>query len=242
MAEKAKGQKPQHTSKRAKPRIRTADAVLGVLLLALSVCGMLGIWHQGSVLAGRLKDPAARTEAVTRCLLPFALAETPAFTSPEELSDPDFLTLAAWSMICGGRLSGYPETDGMRIVPEADLTAAGNTLLGTARQPEYKTIGFTDEIRFYYDEPKKSWILPEAPQWFGSQPVIRAMRPENGGYTVEADYMPELPAWSEQEPEITASATFTVSEQDGTWQVTSLQFAGEADSEAETEASGTTAE
>lgn len=90
-------------------------------------------------------------------------------------------------MICDGALSGYPEENGLRIVPEDDLTAAGNARLGTSRQPEYKTIGFTDDIRFYYDEPKKSWILPESPQWFGREPVIREMYSENGGYTVEAD-------------------------------------------------------
>ena len=227
MAEKAK---ERHVSKSKKPRIQAADAVLGAVLLVLSVCGIAGLVHQGRTLAHRLGKAAAREEAVMQCLLPFALAETPAFDAPDALSDADFLTLAAWSMICDGSLSGYPEENGLRIVPEEDLTAAGNLRLGTARQPENKTIGFTDEIRFYYDEPKKSWVLPEAPQWFGCQPVIRSIRSENGGYTVEADYLQEQPAWSEHAPEITAEATFTLCESDGIWQVQSLQFA-DADAE-----------
>lgn len=230
-------QSPKRSAaKSAKPRIRTADAVLGAVLLVLSVCGMLGILHQGSVLAGRLKNPAARTEAAAKCLLPFALAGTPAFDSPDELSDPEFLTLAAWAMIADGSLSGYPETEGLRIVPAADLVAAGNQRLGTARNPECRTVGFTDEIRFYYDEPKKSWMLPDAPQWFGCQPVIREIQSEGSRYTIRADYIPELPAWSKQQPETAAEASFTVCESDGTWQVTALEFSGEPAQSAENQA------
>lgn len=232
MAEKAK---ERHASKSKKTRIQAADAVLGAVLLVLSVCGIAGLVHQGRTLAHRLGKAAAREEAVTQCLLPFALAETPAFDAPDALSDADFLTLAAWSMICDGALSGYPEQDGLRIVPEDDLTAAGNARLGTSRQPEYKTIGFTDDIRFYYDEPKKSWILPEAPRWFGREPVIREMRSENGGYTVAADLMQAQPAWLKHAPETAASAVFTVCEQDGIWQVTALHYAGEAESEPDAE-------
>ena len=240
MTEKAKERNPQHASKSMKTRIKTADAILGAVLLALSVCGIAGLVHQGRSLAQRLGKTSAREAAVTQCLLPFALAETPAFDAPEALSDSDFLTLAAWSMICDGALSGYPEENGLRIVPEDDLTAAGNARLGTSRQPEYKTIGFTDDIRFYYDEPKKSWILPESPQWFGREPVIREMYSENGGYTVEADLMQAQPAWSKQAPETAASAVFTVCEQDGIWQVTALHYAGEPESEPETEPAETT--
>ena len=117
-----------------------------------------------------------------------------------------------------------------------ERNAAGNLRLGTSREPECKTIAFTEEIRFYYDEPKKSWILPEAPQWFGNLPQITEMHTENGVSTVTADYVPEQPAWSHSAPEPAAQAVFTVTEFDGIRQITSLHFAGEAeaDSAAET--------
>ena len=220
--------------KSAGTRIRTSDAVLGAVLVVLSACGIIGIVRQVRMLAKRLREPDARIAAVTECLLPFALADTPAFAAPEELSDSDFLTLAAWTMISGGSLSDYPETDGLRIVPEDDLIAAGNARLGTERKPECKTIGFTDKIRFYYDEPKKSFMLPDAPMWFGPQPVITEVRPENGTFTVKADYMPELPAWSALQPEAAASAVFTVCESDGAWQVSALQFSDAPDTAPET--------
>ena len=144
-------------------------------------------------------------------------------------------------MICDGSLSGYPEENGLRIVPAEALIAAGNSRLGTARSPECKTIGFTDEIRFYYDEPKKSWILPEAPQWFGALPQITGIHAENGVYTVTAEYIPEQPAWSHTEPDIAAEAVFTVSESGGIRQVTALHFSGSEES-AESEAAADTAE
>ena len=223
-------QAPQR-QKPKQPRIKTSDAILGAILVLLSLCGIVSLVHQGSVLAKRARESAAPEHAIAQELLPFALADTPAFDDPAALSDPDFLTLCAWSMIADDKLSGYPEQDGLRIVPAEDLIAAGNLRLGTAREPECKTIAFTEEIRFYYDEPKKSWILPDAPLWFGNLPQITEMHTENGVSTVTADYVPEQPAWSHSAPEPAAQAVFTVTESDGIRQITSLHFAEDAETD-----------
>ena len=48
MTEKAKERNTQHASKSMKTRIKTADAILGAVLLALSVCGIAGLVHHNS--------------------------------------------------------------------------------------------------------------------------------------------------------------------------------------------------
>lgn len=226
--------KPQPRKQRY---VRLRDAAVGLVLL---VFAGIGIWSAAArcLAAYRAKkDNSAQLAAVRQCILPLALMDMPSFESPDELTDEQFLTAAVWALIADGGLADYPTDTNLCTVPASAVAAAGNARFGTSRQPEYKTIGFTDLLRFYYDADQQCYLLPADPRFFGNLPEIGACkRTSDGLYAVSAVYRPEQPVWYQTEAPVVRHAELTMRQDAESWQILSLKTdAPEPDAEASEE-------
>jgi len=197
-----------------KPKTRTRDVIVGVLLVLLAAYGVCALVLRGIAYADRLRaDDNTQHEAVAACILPLVVIDMPEFEDPGALSDDQFLTAAIWAAVTSGKLSDYPESFDMHTVPAADLIAEGNRLFAVNRSPACHTIGFSGDLRFYYDAETDSYLLPANPELFTYVPVIREMtETETGQYLVTADYQAEQPSWKTDAPKTVKTMQFTVQE------------------------------
>ncbi|MCR4759193.1 MAG: hypothetical protein K5705_02765 [Oscillospiraceae bacterium] len=221
--------------KRRKTRQR--ETVFGLVLLVLSVIGICTLVQRGMAFAAAHKNGAAEKAALTQCILPLTLADTPSFESPDALTDEQFLTAAVWAMIADGKLADYPADAGLCTVPASDVTAAGNARFGTVRQPEHRTVGFHELIRFYYDPDQQCYFLPVQTQYLGNLPEITACTAEQDVYRVKAVCRPDQPAWAGTEAPVVKQAEFVLKRSGGAWRILSMKTdAPDADENAASQA------
>ena len=182
---------------------------------------------------GRIAEKPYRIRVIDRNVytveeLCYSIAQCASFL------DEDFMD---WALIADGGLADYPTDTNLCTVPASAVAAAGNARFGTSRQPEYKTIGFTDLLRFYYDADQQCYLLPADPRFFGNLPEIETCsRTSDGLYAVSAVYRPEQPVWYQTEAPVVRHAELTMRQDADSWQILSLKTdAPEPDAEASEE-------
>ena len=210
------------------------EAAAGLVLLLFACIGLCAL-IRGGIRTFRERR-GAQNAAVTQCILPLCVMDMPSFASPDALTDEQFLTAAVWAFITDGRLADYPTDTNLCTVPAAEIAKAGNARFGTERKPEYRTVGFTDTLRFYYDADRDSYLLPADPRWFGNLPEVQRCTEQDGLYTVQVVCRPEQPSWYQTEAPVVRNSTFTLKQAHGSWQIVALQTdAPDAQNDQETE-------
>ena len=199
------------------------DGIAGILLVLLAIVGILGLIQCGIFWGRQLTNAEdSRTAAIRETVLPLVLIDQADFDSPDDLTDEQFLTASVWMLIADGQLYRYPLNFEMREIPAADVTAAGNRRFGTSRKPAYKTIGFTGDLRFYYDQQTGNYLVPADPQLFTYIPEITALNDTEDGVEAEVLYRAEMPAWQAEEgmPARTVkTVVYTLTKSGEKWQV-----------------------
>ncbi len=219
----------------AKPQRRTLrEAAFGLALLLFALIGLFSLARTG--IRSAKERSSTKNAAVTQCILPLCVMDMPSFETPDDLTDQQFLTAAVWAFITDGRLAEYPSDTNLCTVPAAEIVKAGNLRFGTARQPECRTVGFTDALRFYYDADQDSFLLPADPRYFGNLPEVQSVTEQNGLYTVSVVCRPEQPSWYQTEAPVVRHSEFIMKQAHGTWQIAALHTdAPDAQNEEETE-------
>lgn len=207
---------------------RTRDILAGLVLVLLAAYGLFALVQRGIDRARLLGSDTAAEDAVRETLLPLVLTDTPGFADPSELTDDQFMTAAIWAAITQGRLAEFPQSFDMYTVPAETLVTIGNRLFAVNRDPSCHTIGFSGELRFYYDAEADTYLLPADPELFTYEPVIREMTEQpDGQYLVTVDYAAEQPAWNTAEPRIIKTMQYTMQHGDGGWAVRASQQVSE---------------
>ena len=204
------------------------DGIAGAVLVLLAAVGIIGLVQCGIFWGKRLSEEHAdpRIEQIQAAVLPLVLTDQADFDSPDDLTDEQFLTAAVWMLIADEKLGSYPLNFEMRVIPAADVTAAGNRRFGTSRQPEYKTIGFTSDLRFYYDKETGSYLVPGDPQLFTYIPEITALTDTETGVDAEVRYLAEQPAWKHAEPSEVKSVRYSLTKSGENWQIRQVHQTG----------------
>lgn len=217
------------TDSRRTQRMRTRDALVGLFLTVFAVIGVIAVLRRVILLTGNLRKANSQETAVMERLLPLVLMDIPDFQSPDELSDEAFLTAAIWESVTADRLAAYPENYGMCTVPAGEIIAAGNALFGSTRAPVCKTIGFTGDLRFYYDAEQNAYVLPQEPVLFTYEPVLTALtEAADGSFQATVEYFAEQPHWKHTaQTEPVKTVAFTVAKVGTIWQVRAAHLESE---------------
>lgn len=201
------------------------DAAVGAVMTVLAIIGLItsaAKLAQWVSTRSNLRQKQLK-QAVTDTVLPFVIIDQPDFDSPEMLTDAQFLTASIWCMITDGRISHYPENLGMHMVPCSDITAAGNLRFGSARTPEYQTVSFNGDVRFYFDKEQGCYLVPSDLKLFSYEPVIAELHEAGNTVTAEVRYQAEQPAWQTPQEEIVKTVDYTLVKNGETWQVCSVK-------------------
>ncbi len=204
------------------------DPIVGAILVILSLVGIAALVQTGISLGKRCfaEQPDPLPDALCRAVLPLVLIDQPDFDEPEALTDDQFLSAAVISLMTGQRLAGYPDNLGMRVVPAADIAAAGEQLFGTMRTPEYRTFGIGGEVRCYYDREQDSYLIPASSRLFTYEPKVTEYRTEGDTVTANVEYYAEQPAWQTGAAEYIKTVEYTLRRAGDVWQIRAAQQVG----------------
>ena len=198
-------------------------AVFGVIFSLLACVGLVTVIAKGISLFNSYSSGESRKDGFKEILYPAVIMDIESFNSPAELPSEQILTAAIWSMIMtDGVTEQYELTFDVVMIPAADVESYAVKLFGD-NLPEltHTTVG-PSESRFYYNEETKSYNVPVAPVTYTYTPEIKAATKNGDEYTIEVDYIDELPAWLPKTS--SKSVMFTLSENNGEYQLKSMKI------------------
>lgn len=200
------------------------DTVVGAILVMLSLIGIAALVQCGIAFGRRqlAEQPDTLPDELSRAVLPLVLIDQPDFDDPDALTDEQFLSAAVISLMTENRLADYPDNLGMRVIPAADITAAGEKLFGSARTPEYRTFGISGEVRCYYDKEQQSYLIP-SPRLFTYEPKVTDYNSADGTVTAKVAYYAEQPAWQTGSAEYIKTVEYTLVRAEDAWQIRAVR-------------------
>lgn len=203
-------------------------AVFGVIFTVLAVVGLITV-VKGSILYIRsFTAGESRMNSFSEVIYPAVIMDIDSFESPSELSSEQIISAALWSLVMSeDEMAKYEETFDVISVPAVDVEAYAAKLFGSSVPGlTHATVG-SGELKFYYNEESKAYNVPVKPITFTYEPSIKSVAKSGNNYTVEVDYINELPSWMEEiESEadlIAKTVEFRLTETNGQYHIVGMK-------------------
>lgn len=208
---------------------RTLYAAAGFIFSVLACIGLVSLIVTGSRFFGSSSSGTTGKKAMEKVIYPAVIMDIPSFSKPSELSSNQIITAAIWSLVMDkDAVNKYERTFDVITVPAVDVESYAAKLFGSELPAfEHGNAG-PSEARFYYSEENKSYNIPIRPVTFTYSPRIKSVSRSGNEYTLEVDYMDELPEWV---GEVSSKSVryVLVSTNDG-YQIKSMAVLSQADS------------
>ena len=170
--------------------------VFGVVFAVLACVGLITVIAKSIDLFSSFTSGSSKKSGFADVVYPAVIMDIESFDDPTQLTSDQVITAAIWSMIMtDGTLDQYEKTFDVVRVPAVDVESYAVKLFGDDL-PEltHTTVG-PAESRFYYNEEKESYNVPLTPVTFTYAPEIKSVTKNGSDYTVDVDYVDELPEW-----------------------------------------------
>ncbi len=196
--------------------------VLGVIFAALACVGLVTVIGKGIGFASRFASGESQKEKFAKAVYPAVIMDISDFQQPSELTSDQVITAAIWSMVMtDGALDKYERNFDVVTIPAVDVEAAAVKLFGDGLTELTHTNVGTGDAKFYYSEEKKSYNIQVHPIVYSYAPDIKSVTKNGNEYTVNVDYINELPSWLERTS--TKSVVFTLVETSDGYQIRSMK-------------------
>lgn len=196
--------------------------VLGVIFAALACVGLVTVIGKGIGFASRFASGESQKEKFAKAVYPAVIMDISDFQQPSELTSDQVITAAIWSMVMtDGALDKYERNFDVVTIPAVDVEAAAVKLFGDGLPELTHTNVGTGDAKFYYSEEKKSYNIQVHPIVYSYAPDIKSVTKNGNEYTVNVDYINELPSWLERTS--TKSVVFTLVETSDGYQIRSMK-------------------
>lgn len=201
-------------------------AVLGVIFAVFAVIGIITVAGKGIKMFRSFTSGEVKKDGFTEVIYPAVIMDIDTFDSPSELSSEQLITAAIWSIIMDeDKVSKYPLNAGGDTISISayDVEAQAVELFGTDHQPfEHTTVGRV-EPRFFYDTETGAYNVKVKPIIFTYEPEIKSIVKSGSNYTVQVDYIDELPAWMDKS--VAKSVEYSLTEnENGTYRINSMHI------------------
>lgn len=175
---------------------RALYTAAGVLFSLLACVGLVSLILMGSRFFGRFSSGDSGKKAMEDVIYPAVIMDIDAFSKPSELTSNQIITAAIWSLVMDkDAVKKYERTFDVITVPATDVETYAVKLFGSELPAfEHGNAG-PSEARFYYSEENKSYNIPVRPVTFTYSPRIKSVSRSGNEYTLDVDYMDELPEW-----------------------------------------------
>jgi len=208
---------------------RTLYTIAGLLFSVLACIGLVSVILFGGRFFGRYSSGDTGKRAMSKVIYPAVIMDIPAFSKPSDLSSNQIITAAIWSLVMDkDAVNKYERTFDVITVPAVDVESYAAKLFGSELPAfEHGNAG-PSEARFYYSEENKSYNIPVRPVTFTYLPRIKSVSRSGNEYTLEVEYLEELPEWCDES--IKKTVRYVLADTSEGYQIKSMQVLSQTDS------------
>lgn len=203
-------------------------AVFGVIFTILAVVGLVTVVKSGIIYIRSFTAGESKMDSFTEIIYPAVIMDIDSFENPSELSSEQLISAALWSLVMSEEeMAKYEETFDVISVPAIDVEAYAAELFGSSLPGiTHGTVG-SGELKFYYNEETKAYNVPVRPITFTYKPSIKSVAKSGSNYTIEVDYINELPSWMKEdevsEDSIAKTVEFRLTETNGQYHIVGMR-------------------
>ncbi|WP_303796198.1 hypothetical protein [Ruminococcus flavefaciens] len=204
------------------PKKRRLYTVLGVVLTVFAVIGIIATIAKGIGFAKSFTSGEVKKDSFTQMIYPGAIMDIEPFSDPSQLTSEQVITATIWSIIMDdSKVSKYELTLDTVSIPDVDVEKYAVELFGENIPAfEHATVGPV-ESRFYYSDGAYNVKVKTITHTYA--PEIKSITKNGNEYTLNVDYIAELPQWMEKT--VAKQAEYKLIEKDdGTFQYSSMKI------------------
>lgn len=208
---------------------RTLYTIAGLVFSVLACIGLVAVIVAGGRFFGRNSSGVTGKTAMREIIYPAVIMDIPSFSKPSELSSNQIITAAIWSLVMEkDAVNKYERTFDVITVPAVDVESYAAKLFGSELPAfEHGNAG-PSEARFYYSEENKSYNIPIRPVTFTYSPRIKSVSRSGSEYTLEVEYLEELPEWCGES--VKKTVRYVLADTNDGYQIRSMQVLSQTDS------------
>lgn len=204
------------------PKKKRLYTVLGVVLTAFAIIGIIATIAKGIGFAKSFTSGEVKKDSFTQMIYPAAIMDIEPFSDPSQLTSEQVITATIWSIIMDdSKVSKYDLTLDTVSIPDVDVEKYAVELFGENLPAfEHATVGPV-ESRFYYSDGAYNVKVKTITHTYA--PEIKSITKNGNEYTLNVDYIAELPQWMEKT--VAKQAEYKLIEkEDGTFQYSSMKI------------------
>ncbi|MBQ6035120.1 MAG: hypothetical protein IJL33_06460 [Ruminococcus sp.] len=204
------------------PKKKRLYTVLGVVLTAFAIIGIIATIAKGIGFAKSFTSGEVKKDSFTQMIYPAAIMNIEPFSDPSQLTSEQVITATIWSIIMDeNKVSKYDLTLDTVSIPDVDVEKYAVELFGENIPAfEHATVGPV-ESRFYYSDGAYNVKVKTITHTYA--PEIKSITKNGNEYTLNVDYIAELPQWMEKT--VAKQAEYKLIEkEDGTFQYSSMKI------------------
>ncbi|SEH68392.1 hypothetical protein SAMN02910265_02106 [Ruminococcus flavefaciens] len=196
--------------------------VLGVIFTIFAVIGIIATIIKCVGFFRSFTSGEAKKDSFTQMIYPAAIMDIEPFSDPSQLTSEQIITATIWSIIMDeSKISKYELTLDTVSIPDVDVEKYAVELFGENLPPfEHATVG-PIESRFYYADGV--YNVRSKPITHTYSPEIKSIVKNGNTYTLNVDYVDELPQWMDKN--VSKNVEFRLTEKDdGTFKFSSMKI------------------
>ena len=196
--------------------------VLGVIFTIFAVIGIVATIIKCVGFFRSFTSGEAKKDSFTQMIYPAAIMDIEPFSDPSQLTSEQIITATIWSIIMDeSKISKYELTLDTVSIPDVDVEKYAVELFGENLPPfEHATVG-PIESRFYYADGV--YNVRSKPITHTYSPEIKSIVKNGNTYTLNVDYVDELPQWMDKN--VSKNVEFRLTEkEDGTFKFSSMKI------------------
>ena len=204
------------------PKKKRLYTMLGVVLTVFAVIGIIATITKGIGFAKSFTSGEVKKDSFTQMIYPAAIMDIEPFSDPSQLTSEQVITATIWSIIMDeSKVSKYELTLDTVSIPDVDVEKYAVELFGENIPAfEHATVGPV-ESRFYYSDGAYNVKVKTITHTYA--PEIKSITKNGNEYTLNVDYIAELPQWMEKT--VAKQAEYKLIEKDdGTFQYSSMKI------------------
>lgn len=198
-----------------------------VFIIIMAVIGCIATVRFVAGLTASLLDNTSLKNEFAQFIFPVVVNDIAPFEEPDEIPNSSKISCAIWNIIVNSDTSEFEQSGGGLAIPEYNVSASCRELFGASVSLEHQTVG-TAEMRFTYDENKKTYSASKNIRYLTYSPKIMSISEDGGVFTVVVGYLPPTLAsvagisGLQAQPE--KYMEYTISRWDGTDTLMSVRF------------------
>lgn len=171
--------------------------VIGAVMCALMLVGVISIVASGAKVAAKLLDNTAEKEKYNAMLATLVVADPLPFETPDQADQTILLSSSVWAAVMGEDMEQYEKDDfGQTYLPAVEVDRYFTKVFGTQYTLTHQSFS-EQEIEFTYDEEKQAYIVPTTSFPTGFTPKVEKIKRGSGEKIVTVGYISPATNWND---------------------------------------------